>query len=447
VAKSKAPTLQPIHLPVPVELKLANGLTALSVERGAIPLVTAILVLPAGSALDVPGKEGLADFTAQLLRRGTARFTAEALEDEVELYGGNLGVQAAPDSMSVSISCPSEELGRMLRVMGSMVREPLFLEEEIAHAKRRTLGAIANDLDDPAALAERALNRALFGRHPYAHESVGRMKAVESFTRDDVVEFHRNAYGPAVASLILVGVVPPRAKLQVLLEEAFGDWKGGPVALKVFPVNEPAAAGVWLVNKEDQSQSQIRVGVQGPWKKDPRRIALLLLESVLGGGFTSRLVEEIRVNRGLSYSVRSEFDRLRSGGSFCVRTYTQTESTRELLQVLLGEVRKLRERGMPRGELEKAKRYLSGIFPARLESSEALAASFADMKMFDLPADHLTRYREKLWEAKLPWVNGVAKEVLFAEPPAIVVVGRAKDVLPQLKGFGEVRELTVAELQ
>jgi zinc protease len=409
--------------------------------------VSALLVIPFGSGTDPKGKEGLADLMSNLCRRGTRGMSADALDDEVELYGGQLHIDAGTDSTTFSVSCPSEQLGRMLRVLARIVSEPLFALKELNLAKKRVLGAIASDMDDPASIAERALLRVIYGDHPYGHVGVGRMESVAAITRADVLGFYERCLGPKGAVLCIVGSLPKDQDIAALAERCFGGWSGGPPQPRYAPPTRAAGSGVWLVDKDDQSQSQVRIATAGIKRVDPRRVPVVLLENVLGGGFTSRLVEEVRVNRGLSYSVRSDWERLRSGGSFTLRSYTQNQTTGALIRVMLDETLKLRDGGMTAQELRNAQQYLSGIYPTRLEQPTALASVIADTKLYQLPEDYLLRYRERLWETSLREVRQVGREVIFKEPPAIIVVGRGREVRNQLRSFGTVRTLSVSELR
>lgn len=425
----------------------AEGLTIHAAKRGPLPLVAVRLILRCGSAEDPAGKEGLADFTVRLMRRGTEKLSADAINEEVEFVGASLGMGSAEDSISFGTTTPSEHFEAMLDVLGQIVREPSFPEAEFVTAKSRTLAQHANDLDDPGTVADRAFLRALWGDHPYGHEIGGGEKSVQDFKRDDVVRFYREHLGPKIATLIVVGDVDPKVVFRAA-ERAFAGWSGGPELTVVPPPRlTPAASGqVIVVDKPEQTQSQVRMGTMGFAKGAPDLFPARVMNMALGEGFTSRLVNEIRVNRGLSYGVGSHFETLRAGGTFSISTFTKTSSTREIIEVALAETEKVRKRGITAVELQRAKTYLAGLFPLRLETNEALAGARAEIVLYGLGEDWVERYRERVHAVTLPQARAVAARYCFPEPPAIVVVGKADQIRKQVSRFGEVKVWTLAEV-
>lgn len=424
-----------------------SGLTVHAARRGPLPLVAVRLILRSGSTVDPVGKEGLADFTVRLMRRGTERLTADAINEAVEFVGASLGMGSAEDSISFGTTTPSEHFEPMLSVLGQVVREPSFLAAEFETAKSRTLAQHANDLDDPGTVAERAFLRALWGDHPYGHEVSGGERSVQGFTREDVVRFHKEQLGPRIAMLIVVGDVDPKVVFRAA-ERAFAGWTGGPEqAPPPKPRTVAAASGqVIIVDKPEQTQTQVRLGGMGFAKGTQELFPARVMNMALGEGFTSRLVNEIRVNRGLSYGVGSHFETLRAGGTFSISTFTKTSSTKEILEVALAETAKVRKRGITATELLRAKTYLAGLFPLRLETNEALAGARAELLLYGLGEDWIERYRERVHAVTLAQAREVAGKYLFAQPPAIVVVGNAKQIRKQVSRLGEVKVWSLAEV-
>jgi zinc protease len=447
-ASTQRSRLPELRLPIPHETVLDNGLRLIVAERGPIPMVTVRLVLRAGSAMDPPGKEGLAEFTARLLRRGTRTLNASQLEDAIENVGGSFGVDASvPDYLSLTVSSPSEHLAKMFEVLALMVREPTFPATELAMAKRRTVGAIANIVDSPGDLVNRAALWATYGKHPYGHEPIGTTSAVEGFTREDVLRFYSEKMGPKVALLVVTGKVDAD-QVRAQATSAFAGWKGGPSEAVDPPPPETFPNGkIVLVDKPEQTQSQIAVMGPGLRKGAPELQVARILESALSDGFTSRLVEEIRVNRGLSYSIGAVFDRFKNAGTFEVATYTQTETTRAMIDAILEEIGDVREKGLKPAELDRVKHYLSSMFPMRLETADAYGASLAEIRLYNLGEDYLRLYRERMWDVTMKDVKSVAGKYLFATRPLIVIVGNAAAVAPQLKGLGTVERLSVDQLK
>lgn len=448
-AKSAAaPVASRLELPPITESRTSTGLTVLTAERGPLPLVAIRLTLRVGSAQDPDDKHGIADFTARLLRRGTAKRSADEIDEAVEFVGASLSVGVSEDQMSVYVTTPAEHFAPMLAIIGELVREPSFPEKEVEMARERALAQFANDLDDPALIADRAFARALWGNHPYGHEVGGSSKHVRTFKREDVVRFHKENLGPKIALLTVVGAVGP-ADVAREAERAFGSWKGGPEAPKaVPPVEKIAKTGqVILVDKPDQTQSQVRIGGIGFRTGHPDYFPAVATNIALGGGFISRLVDEIRVNRGLSYSADSYFDSMQAGGIFGVTTFTKTESTRLIIDVALGEVEKVRTQGITARELKSGQTYLCGLYPLRTETNESVAGGISDSRINGLGDDWVEKFRDRLKAVTVKQAAAVAKRYFLADKPVIVVLGKADAVKKQLKGLGPITVVPASDYE
>jgi len=424
-----------------------GGLPVTVAQRGRIPLVAVRLVLASGAAGDPRGKEGLADFTMRLLRRGTAHRDAHTLDEAIEFVGASLGLFAGEDQVALALTTPAEHLPAMLGVLSELARTPSFPEEEVRTERERTLGQFANDVDDPSLLADRALIRTAWAGHPYGHDVSGTRASVTCFTRQDPAGFHAAYFGPRPAQLFVVGSVDPE-EVGRHVDEAFGPWAGGPErGVEVPPPGGVARSGtVVVVDRPEQTQSQVRLAGPAYRRGAPVQFAAQIVNVTLGGGFTSRLVREVRVKRGLSYGVGSSFDALRAGGLFSVSSFTKVETTGKLLSVMRQEVDRMRERGPTQAEVEKAQRYLAGLFPLRTETNESLAAVLADMALYGLGDDWLDRYRDRVRAVTRPEAREAAARYCFPEPPLTVVVGPAERLRPQLERFGPVEVLSADDV-
>jgi zinc protease len=424
-----------------------EGMDVTVAPRGRVPLVAVRLVLEVGAASDPTGQEGLADFTVRLLRRGTARRDAHAIDEAVEFVGASLGLYAGEDHLALALTTPAEHLEPMLEVLAEIIREPSFPEEEVRTERERTLGQFANDVDDPSLLADRGLVRVAWAGHPYGHDVSGTRTSVGSFRRDDAVRFHREHLGPRLARLFVVGAVDV-STVQRTVGRAFSGWTGGPEAASQLP--DTGAVGragrVVIVDRPEQTQSQVRIAAPAYRRGAPVQFAAQVVNVVLGAGFTSRLVREVRVKRGLSYGVGSSFDTLRAGGLFSVSSFTKVETTDKLISVMRAEVERMRLRGPTAAEVEKAQRYLAGLFPLRTETNESLAAVLADMALYGLGDDWLDRYRDRIRAVTRVEARDAAARYCFAGPPVTVVVGPAQRLRPKLARFGELDVLSADDV-
>jgi len=448
-AAKKGAASRPLKLPTATETTTSSGLQVLAAERGPLPLVSMRLVLRAGGVTDPKDKHGLADFTVRLLRRGTAKMNADAIDEAVEFVGASLAAGVSEDLMSLYITTPAEHFPAMLSVLGQLVREPIFPEKEVDLARERSLAQFANDLDDPSTIADRAFTRALWGDHPYGHDVGGSSSHVRTFTREDVVRFHRERIGPKGALLVVVGAVKPEL-VAAEAEKAFAGWSQ-PEQKEPFTVpamERVAQAGrIILVDKPDQSQSQVRIGGPGYRIGHPDYFAATAMNIALGGGFTSRLVNAVRVERGLSYSVGSYFDTMSAAGVFAISTFTKTASTREIIDVALEQVARVRASGITTRELKTAQTYLAGLYPLRTETNESVASIIADIRVHGLGEDWVEQFRDRLRAVTPRQVKAVSARYLFPEAPAIVVLGKASEVKKHLKGLGTISVVPVSEYE
>lgn len=448
MAREKGLGLRPLKLPSHEVRRLPNGLTVHLVQRGPLPLVAVRLVVRGGSTSDPKGRLGVADFAARLMRRGAAGKHADEISEAVEFVGASIGGFANEENVIVSLSTPSRHLEAMFEVMAQLALEPDFPENELELSRRRTLAALKNDLDDPGSLADRALVRATWGDHPYAYETLSGKRDVEAFTRSDLKAFHQERLGPAIAHLYVVGEFDPKLVMRTV-ERTLGGWRGGPTVAPVVPEWKGLARPreVLIVDKPEQTQVQVRIGAAGVKRGHERHFPLVAMNTVLGGGFTSRLMTEIRVKRGLSYGAGCSFDMMSAAGTFLVSSFTRTESVNTLVDVALGEVKKMREKGPTKVELATAQRYISGLYPARLETNEAVSGAIADVVHYGLPDQWISEYRERIAAVTVKDAAQAAAEHLFDGDRTIVLVGNAAALKPKVKKYGAVTVLKPSDLE
>lgn len=426
-------SLPPLH-----ESRTSKGMRVIVLPRGTLPLVSVRIVIEAGSANDPRGLEGLADFTIRLMRRGAAGMSARELDDAIEFTGSSLSVGASEELMILHLTCPEAHLKAMLEVMGKVLAKPDFPEDELERLRSRTLAQLVNEQDDPAALAERAQTGAYWGRHPYGHDTSGTRKSVKRITRKDVVAYHRDEVGPRIALVAVVGAVEPETTVR-MVEKAFADFTGGPGSrAPLAPPTSTPSGQVLIVDKPEQTQAQVRLTGPGFPFGDPAHFPSVVMNVALGGGFTSRLINEIRVNRGLTYGISSGFAPMRAAGMFLVSTFTKTQTAQEIIKRTMDELTKLRRGGLSTEELVHAQTYLAGLYPLRNETNDALAATLSELVIQGQGPDWIEQYRARVRGVTLPEANDAARRWLYPEPPLVVVVGRASELEGPLSAFGEV---------
>lgn len=428
------------RLPPSEGFTLANGMRVLAMETRGLPLVDFDLIIGSGAAHDPPGREGLADLTADLLRKGTAKRTAFELADAVDFTGGVLGASADQDGTRVSAEFLSSDLDLGLDLLAEIAMGPAFAPDEVERLKGETISELKAVKENPGLIASRRFVNILFSGHPYGHPTPGWESSVAEITREDVRAFYESHYTPG--TMILVGAGDfASAEFIAKAEKRFGGWRGSAAMPREVP--EPtvrAGRTIYFMDKPDATQSQIRIGGIGLSRTDPQYTSANVANTILGGGFTSRLVEEIRVNRGLSYGVGSRFYPLVKGGAFLINTSTKNQTTRETVEVALDVLGRFRADGVTDEELDKAKRYLRGTFAIGHQTPEAMAESLADIAFYGLPSDYYDTYLDRVTAITKDDVARVAARFPY-ENLVVLVLGKAEEVLKDLEKVGPVTVL------
>ncbi len=438
----------------PLELaELQGGLSLLAIQRRGLPLFHARLSLPAGARFDPQGKAGLANFVSDLLQRGTRRRSADEVNALIEGMGAGLGVDCSMDELALTLTVPAELKAEALDALLEVALTPAFAADEVASARRRTLSALQSDLDEPGTLASRALINVAFGRaHPYGHPIHGYSREVEGFTAADVEGFHAARYQRKGALLAVVSSDEPAA-LAAFARAALANWDASwPAAAAAreeapFPPLESSATplSALVIHKADSTQAQVRIVSPGIAKGTARYAEAVVANSALGGGFTSLLVDAIRVDRGLSYSVSSRLLMYRHAGLSIFSSFTKNETLRTLIDVALEKMRGYAEAGPSLDSLEKARTYLAGLFPLGLESHEALAEQVSDALLDGVGLDHLRKYRSRVISVTPEQALAAARDLSPARPGArLVIVGDAEVAQ---KALGDLCPVEVRQLE
>ena len=439
--RAQAATAEPagtFRIAPPARSILKNGLTVLVLERRTIPLVQLQLLIKSGSVADPAGKEGVAALTARLLKRGTKTRMAPQFAEEVEFVGGTLGARASLESTLVSGEFASRDTEVAFNLIADMVLNPAFREEEVQKEKRQVLADILGLLDEPRALADRAFDLWLFGRHPYGRPLDGWKSSVEGLTRADVAAFYGARYAPNNAVLAIAGDVGAAETVQ-RVQRYFGPWKKAAVAPLALPDAVPVKGRrLLIVDKPDATQSQIVFGNLALKRGDPDYFPLTVGNTILGSGFTSWLVDEVRVKRGLTYSIRSSVEAHRGAGVLSVSTFSRNASVAETIQVALEQVAKLRAGTVSAEDLDKARNFLAGLYPLRLETPGDQAEAFLDVDLYGLDAEYVNLYQRRVRAVGIDAVKRAAARFVSPDDLAIVVVGPAAELKARLAPLGPV---------
>lgn len=424
-----------IQLPPIVRSQCECGLRVIVAERPGVPLVAVRLVIQGGSSMDPKGRHGLANLVGTVCRRGTRRRAGTRIDELVESMGAELGVGVDEDASYMGLSTPVEHLPRAIDLLADVAGAPSFPAAELGRLRRRELASLQHDLDEPGVVADRALLAAAYDGHPYGHPPEGKARDIAAIKRADLVAFHERHYGTRAAIIVVVGPVKAPDVMK-LVEARFGGWSRSAAVLPEIP--EPVFPGrsVLVVDKPDLTQAQIRIASPGFARSNPEYHSGLVANAILGGAFTSRLMEAIRVNRGLSYGVRSRFASSRVGGMFFISSFTKVETTGELVQVALDETSRFCDGGPTAEELARTKSYLCGLHPLSLETHDQLAERLADLELHGLPHDEIATFRPRVRDVTLEACTEVARRHFPRDRGFIVAVGPARQLAGQLERFG-----------
>ncbi len=437
-----------VKLPPYREQALPNGLKVFVMEIREVPLVTVSLVVPAGSAMDDPGAEGIANLTGRLLLKGAGGMTAEQIAESIEEVGGSIRCRTGRDYTGVYANFMAKDLERAVDMLAKAALAPGFPEEELVREKALLAAEIAGTKDNPMAFASREFIRALAGSHPYAHPVEGSEESVGALTREKVLAFYRASYVPRGAVLAVVGDVDAKKALE-LVKARFGGWKGE-AAAKSIPALEPKpypGRRVLVVDKADATQSQIRFGNVTVQRGTSEEFPLVVSNTVLGGGFTSRLMDEIRVNRGLSYGARSTNSNFKHGGIFGVYTYTKNASLRECVDVALEQVERMRTEKLTNAELSSAKKYITGLFPFDVETNGDLANWLVDLTFYGIPLSYVEEYGSKIDAVSADDCLAAARKRYWRDDNLMFLMTKYDETKPQLEGLGKIEVVNIADVK
>ncbi len=434
------------HIPSAVEKTLANGLRVIVVEKKNVPLVSARLMIGTGAAADAAGHAGLADMTASLLTKGTTTKSAEEIARGVEALGASLDSSASFDSSNVDLNVMSPRLAEAMAFLADVVRHPTFRKDEIDRYRAETLDALEVELHEPRELSGFVLSRVVFGETPYGHNLSGTPQSIRKITREDVVKFHRRYYRPDNAVLVMAGEIKS-ADAFALAQKLLGGWKGaGPKPAAPKPAALPLKPRVVVIDMPEAGQAAVSVARVGLRRADPAYFAAQVANAVLGGGYSSRLNEEVRIKRGLSYGAGSGFDFRRDAGPFSAGAQTKNESAAEVAGLIADEMNRMAAEPVSDAELTPRKATLIGDYARSIETSQGLVRRLSSLALYGLPLSDVSSYITAVQAIDAAQVQAVAKSHL-AGAADVIIVGDAKKFLEPLKArFKDVEVIPYAEL-
>jgi len=451
--RAKPPEIGPapaLHLPAIQKSKLSNGLPVWVVEMHKVPVVQVNLVVFAGTADDPGGRYGAASLASAMLTNGAGGKSALDIADAVDFLGADLNAGSAVDSTTVRLHVPVARLADALPIMADVALHPTFQKDELDRLRQQRLTGLIQSRDDPQSIAAAAFPRVLYGpRHRYGTPAGGTAETIKTFTSDDLREFYTTTFRPDRATLLAIGDITPAAVVP-LLEKHFGTWKAPSAAAakqNIPAVDEPATRTVYVVDKPGAPQSQVRIGWIGVARSTPDYFPLTVMNTVLGGSFTSRLNMNLREKHGYSYGASSVFDMRLSAGPFASAAGVQTDKTGEALKEFFNELNAIRE-PVPADELARAKNYVALRYPGGFETTGDVSRQLENALVYHLPDDYFSSYVQKIQAVTAADVRRVAQKYVQPDRFAVVVVGDLSKIEPQIKALnlGTIKVLTIDDV-
>jgi predicted Zn-dependent peptidase len=417
-------------------------------EKSGVPVVQINLLVKTGSAMEPMDKSGVASMTAAMLDEGAGTRSALELADAIDFLGARISTGSGQHTSAVNLYTPVSKLDEALPIMGDIALRPTFPTEELDRLRKERLTTLAQWHDQPGTVASVAFSQTLFGsRHPYGVPSIGNEQSLRAMKVADLKRFHEAYYNPNNVTLIVVGDVR-KVEIQKNLESVFGGWKGRTTA----SVNWPDATQVeqriiYLVDKPGAAQSEIRIGRIGVSRMTDDYFPLIVMNTILGGSFTSRLNQNLRETHGYSYGAGSFFDMRPLPGPFMAYSAVQTNVTDSALFEFFKEFRNI-QKSLPDEEFEKAKNYLALGYPDNFESVGQIAGMLAEMVTFNLPDNYFNTYVGMVLAVKKEDVERVGREYILSDKMVVIVVGDRAAIEKGIRGLnlGGVQVRSIEEI-
>jgi zinc protease len=418
---------RPLHLPVPEQFKLSNGLTVLYSERPGLPLVAASLVFRRGSGANPIDHPGLAGFTARMLQQGTTTRSATQIADRAADLGTGILTRATIDASRIGTASLTRNFPDILELLADVALHPAFPQAEIDRVRSERLAALVREKDEPFAVATRVFSAALYGpKYTYGYPEIGTADSLKAVTRDDLLHFWQQNYLPSDAALIVTGNIK-LAELKPLLEKRFAEWKPGTAPAPNMGTREPSDAKLILVDRPNAPQTTLIFFSLGLARSTPDYPQLEVMNADLGGLFSSRINMNLREQHGYTYGAGSFFNYHVAQGPFIVYSDVRTDATAPATTEVFNELRRMRDTLISPEELKLAKDSISQSLPGRFEHGSEAAATFAELYVYGLPLDYFSLLPERLNGVSAEQAQAAAQKYIQPDKLTVLAIGdRAK---------------------
>jgi zinc protease len=444
---TKPPVLgppKPLTLPAVVTRELPNGLRLLVVEQHELPIADFVLVIKSGGETDEPGKLGTATLATSLLKEGTATRSSLQIADQEAFLGVDVFAGSGWDATTLQLHTPTAQLDSALALFADIALRPAFPTNELERLRKNRLTSLLQVKDRAPEIANRAYAAIVYGSAAYGRPLTGDEASTNAIQQADVRRFYETYFRPNNATLLVVGDVRPD-DIERRVRAMFGGWQRATVPPASY--GQPAAAKgttIYVVDKPGAAQSSFRIGGVGVARNTADYFPLTVMNTALGGSFTSRLNQNLRETKAYTYGASSGFAMRRAPGPFLASAEVVAAKTDSALIEFMKELRAIRDT-IPQDELEKTKRYLQLQLPGRFETTGGIAGQLAQLVTYDVPLSFYNSYTQGIASVTQADVQRVARQYIDPDRLAIVIVGDRKSIEPTLRAT-KLGDVTIVDI-
>ena len=427
------------------KFKLKNGLTVYLMEQHEVPLINVSAVFDAGSINDGE-RYGLAGLTADGLLFGTNKYSKAQIEEMTDFVGANINTYASKDNAGLTSSFAVKDQDKLFDIIHQVIMFPAFDAAEFNKHKERTLLDLDQQKESPRSVIGNYFNAFVFKNFPYANPGGGTKSTVQKISAEDARTFYKNNYTTGRGAIAIVGDFKT-ADMKKRITSMFGSWKTteSRMVKRVAPDLEFDKSRVLLVNKEDARETTFLIGGKGVDYNSNDYVPILVVNTILGGRFTSWLNDALRVNSGLTYGANSRFSRYKYAGTFAISTFTKNSTTIPAVDMALNVLDSLHKSGIDETTLASAKAYVKGDFPPDYESAGALARLLTDMYVFNFDENYINTFQTKVDGLTAAQVKEIIANYFPKDKLQFVMVGKASEIKDQVKKYGEITEKQIKD--
>lgn len=435
------------RLPSYTKFSLPNGLTVYLMEQKEVPLVSVSAIFPAGAIYDNQ-QSGLASLTASALMHGTKALSKQALDSTIDYLGAEVSTYATKESAGLSARFAKKDAAVLLSIIRDIMLAPRFDTAEFRKEQQRTLVQLEQAKESPRQVIGNYFDQLMFPGHVYANPTGGRKATVAAIKPADVQAFYRSHYLPNGSALAIVGDISAK-EMQTMITNLFGKWPKGtlPQGGAAQAIATPGTAKVLLVNKDDARETTFYIGAPGVARSNPDQVAIEVINTILGGRFTSWLNDELRVNTGLTYGAGSGFSSYKNGGTFRVSTFTATKNTEPAIDKALEVLQRLHRQGVDEATLTSAKNYVKGQFPPRYETSGQLSNLLTQMYWYGFDESYINNFQKNVDQLTTEKARDIIARYFPKDKLQFVLVGKGAEIRELAKKWGTVTEVNIKDEQ